>query len=296
MANKNLHKAKNDKNDEFYTQYEDIEKEILNYREHFYDQVVFMNANDSTDSQFWKFFYNNFNTLGLKKIIAVHYNEKYPTYKMEYSGVGSAQATPIGSNGDFRTPAMVEILKESDIVVTNPPFSLFKEYVEQLIEYDKKFIIVGNVNALTYSSIFPLIRSNQIWWGYSPRSMDFVIPSGEVKKVNAVWWSNLETTKRNEWLKLTESYDIDKYPLYDNYDVIEVGRVADLPYDYFGIMGVPITFIDKYNPQQFEIIGLLASAKYDSYIVGVNKIIDGDARPLINGKVKYARLLIRRKQ
>ena len=258
--NSNLSKAKTAKNDEFYTQITDIEKELKHYKEHFKNKVIFCNCDDPKHSNFWKYFHLNFNHFGLKKLIATHYHETEPTYKMEYTGGDDNDCeigvvTSLEANGDFRSHECIELLQEADIVVTNPPFSLFREYIAQLIEHDKKFICIGSQNAITYKEFFPLLKDNKVWLGYtSPK--EFKQPDKSIKKFgNISWFTNLDIIKRHETLDLIEKYTPEKYPTYDNYDAINVNKVLDIPVDYDGVMGVPITFMDKYNPKQFEIIG-----------------------------------------
>ncbi|MBE5885999.1 MAG: modification methylase [Lachnospiraceae bacterium] len=263
--NTNLHKAKDAKNDEFYTQISDIEKELKHYKGHFKGAVVFCNCDDPEWSNFWKYFHLNFEFLGLKKLITTHYETEKPSYKMEYEGGNDADCsvgtiTPLMQNGDFRSPECVELLKEADIVVTNPPFSLFREYVAQLMEYGKKFVVIGSMNAITYKEIFPLLKNNHMWLGCNSVK-EFVQPDGSIKKFgNILWFTNLDIAKRHEELDLIEKYSPEKYPKYDNYDAINVDKVTDIPCDYDGVMGVPITFLDKYNPEQFVIVGMSATA------------------------------------
>lgn len=259
--NSNLNSAKSAKNDEFYTKISDIENELKYYRNHFKDAVVFCNCDDPEWSNFWRYFHLNFEFLGLKKLITTHYDAKEPTYKMEYTGgsdndISVGTVTPLQQNGDFRSPECIELLKEADIVVTNPPFSLFRDYVEMLLDYEKKFLIIGNINAVSYERIFESMKSNNLWQGYtSPK--EFTTIDGTVQKFgNILWFTNLDIKKRHEELELIEYYDPEKYPKYVNYDAIEVSRVYNIPKDYSGNMGVPVSFMDKYNPDQFEIIGI----------------------------------------
>lgn len=281
MAKKaDLNTAKRAKKDEFYTQITDIEKEMRHYKEHFRDKVVFCNCDDPEYSNFWRYFQLNFYELGLKKLISTHYEESKPSYRMdivstdhgEQCGIPDYVKTPLIQNGDFRSPECIEILKEADIVITNPPFSLFREYIAQLVEYDKKFIILGNINCITYREVFPLIRDNKIWLGVSIHSGDreFRVPDSyplqasgfrvdeegnKYIRVKGVRWiTNLDYTQRHEDIPLFKSYNEEEYPKYVNYDAIEVGKTTDIPADYDGEMGVPITFLDKYNPEQFEIV------------------------------------------
>ena len=267
-----LIKAKEKKNDEFYTQLTDIEKELVHYRHHFKDAVVFCNCDDPEWSNFWKYFHLNFEFLGLKKLITTHYDPTEPTYKMEYEGGNDADITagtitPLKTNGDFRSPECIELLKQSDIVVTNPPFSLFREYIGQLMEYNKKFLIIGHQNAITYKEVFPLIKENKVWLGYGFKGgaahffspYEDIATAGDHKKdmirVSGVnWFTNLEIPKRNEDMDLVCHYSAEEYPTYHNYKAINVNKTSDIPDNYNGIIGVPITFLDKYNPEQFEII------------------------------------------
>ncbi len=270
-GNKNLHAANKAKNDEFYTQLTDIEKELKNYKEHFKDKIVFCNCDDPEYSNFWKYFSLNFDHLQLKKLIATHYETDKASYKLEMyrdeAGVHTEIKT-LKQNGDFRSPECIELLRGSDIVVTNPPFSLFREYVAQLMEYDKKFLIIGNMNAITYKEIFPLLKDNRIWLGINNGSHEFEVPDSYAKGTiridadgqkyaklgNIAWYTNLDNRKRHEDIILYRQYNEDAYPKYDNYDAINVNKTSDIPRDYDGVMGVPISFLDRYNPEQFEII------------------------------------------
>lgn len=312
--NSNLHAAKKAANDEFYTQLVDIENELKHYKDHFKGKVIFCNCDDPEESNFWKYFQLNFEFLGLKKLISTHFDDEKPSYKLELFGdidgdgrvtKGDIIRTPLKQNGDFRSPECIDILQETDIVVTNPPFSLFREYIAQLIEYNKKFIILGNNNAITYKEIFPLIKDNKLWLGYnSNKTLEFRVPddykfsreddNGKYGKVPAIsWFTNLETKKRTEDLLLFRTYNEKDYPKYDNYDAINVDKVKDIPMDYYGVMGVPATFLDSYNPNQFEIIN------------GIGRyacICDGTENPKgtygtdVNGEHKYFRILVKRKQ
>lgn len=324
-SNKNLHKAGKAKKDEFYTQLADIENELRHYKDQFRGKVVFCNCDDPKESNFVKYFSINFKELGLKKLIATHYKEANlfthePPYKLEYTGGKKGNRMPDSSefmtkmisDGDFRSKECIELLKEADIVVTNPPFSLFREYVAQLAEYNKKFLIIGNVNSITYKECFRLIKDNKMWLGASIHSGDreFQVPDDypleaagyrvdsdghkyiRVKGVR--WFTNLDYEERHEDLVLYKKYTSKEYPKYDNYNAINVDKTADIPVDYDEAMGVPITFLDKYNPDQFKIIGMSASAGYDANIVGLPKAGQfKDARPLINGKNTYARVFIK---
>lgn len=318
-GNKYLHQANKAKKDEFYTQMTDIEKELKYYKAHFKDKAVFCNCDDPEYSNFWEYFRLNFDHLGLKKLIATHYSEKGSSYKLELvrtiddNGDVSVEKikTPLNENGDFRSQECIDILKEVDLVVTNPPFSLFREYVAQLVEYQKQFIIIGNQNAITYKEVFSLIKNNKLWLGQNGnKTLEFKVPdsyplSGTKCRVDEngnkyvsvsgiQWFTNLDYAKRHEDLILYKTYNKEDYPMYDNYEAINVKFVNDIPKDYEGVMGVPITFLSKYNPEQFEILGLSASAGYNKDIVGIPFLGTKDARPLIDGKNTYARIFIRR--
>lgn len=324
MANKNLNQAKNAKKDEFYTQLVDIENELKHYKEHFKDKVVLCNCDDPRVSNFFHYFSYNFEKLGLKKLITTCYknqerdlfsqNDSERAIWLEYNGDKNNNRVPdpdeIGINyfegdGDFRSKECIELLRQADIVVTNPPFSLFREYVAQLIEYDKKFLIIGNVNATSYKEVFQLIKNEKMWLGASIHSGDreFGVPQdyplnaagfrvdekgNKFIRVKGVrWFTNLDYKERHENLILYKTYNPNDYPKYDNYDAINVDKTADIPADYNGAMGVPITFLDKYNPEQFEIKGI------DRYVEDNPKY---GHRFTINGKEIYARILIRRRQ
>jgi len=247
-ANSSLHAAKRAKNDEFYTQLTDIEKELQHYKPHFKGKVVLCNCDDPEWSGFWTYFSQNFAHLGLKKLISTHYEKGTTTYKLEFDGrlnsEGKAVVRQISlmGDGDFRSDECVGILHEADIVVTNPPFSLFREYVAQLVEHRKQFLIIGNQNAITYKETFKLIRGNQIWLGIS-KPKEFGQPDGTLKTFgNIGWFTNLSHKKRNEELILFRTYagNENLYPKYDNYDAIEVSKVTDIPVDYAGVMGYPL--------------------------------------------------------
>ena len=297
--NLNLHSARNAKKDEFYTQLSDIENELKHYRLYFKDKVVYCNCDDPRVSNFFKFFSKQFEFYGLKKLITTCYQNqqldlfsKHDSEKaiyLEYHGdQDEIDVKPLQGDGDFRSAECIEFLKEADIVVTNPPFSLFREYVAQLMEYDKKFLILGNMNAVTYKDIFPLIMQNKTWLGVSPSRMDFIKPCGAKNGVNACWFTNLPHENRNEELILYKRYSPEEYPHYDNYDAIEVSKTKNIPKDWSGAMGVPISFLDKYNSDQFEILGM------DRPLI---KDLTGKAsRFWINGKKIYARIVIRNRQ
>jgi len=322
--NKNLHKANVSKNDDFYTQLTDIEKELGYYKEHFKDKIVFCNCDDPEYSNFWNYFSLNFEFLGLKKLIATHFETKKPSYKLELvrdinkDGIINKLdtiKTKLKQNGDFRSPECIEILKEADIVVTNPPFSLFREYVAQLVEYNKKFLIIGNQNALTNKDVFELIKENKIWlgidnggtkWFKVPAHYD--ITTETRKKIEdgqkyfsmgtIVWLTNLDNKKRHEKLLLYKKYAPQEYPNYKNYKAINVDKVSDIPMDYKGIMGVPLTFLDKYNPEQFEIIGQTHSGDKSPEVESIRKDQQHRHRGIVEGenKEKYVRILIRNKK
>ena len=299
--NQNLGKARREKNDEFYTQLSDIENELWHYREHFRGKVVYCNCDDPRVSNFFRYFSLNFEALGLKRLITTCFkNQDADLFSrhdseravwLEYEGDKDGNrmpdpheiaVKPLKGDGDFRSAECVDLLREADIVVTNPPFSLFREYVAQLVEHRKKFLIVGNKNAITYKEIFPLIKDNSLWVGYTPMSKDMLfdlpedyaqelaatkkagssyrIVNGAVKgRSQSIWFTNLDHKKRHEELILYKRYSPEEYPHYDNYDAINVDKVANIPEDYDGVMGVPITFLDKHNPEQFEILGVTQS-------------------------------------
>ena len=286
MSNTNLKTAKKSKNDEFYTLMEDIEKELRYYTESFKGKVVYCNCDDYQQSNFYKYFYYNFHYLKLKKLITTGYksddNGLYAIYDGEIETNGK-----LNGDGDFRSEECIEYLKQADVVVTNPPFSLFRQYVKQLMDYNKKFIIIGNKNALTYKEVFSFIKENKLWLGISSPN-DFIQPSYAVKKSMAGltrWFTNIENKKRTQPIDLYKKYSFEEYPKYENFDAINVDKVADIPMDYDGIMGVPITFLDRYCPTQFEIIGIANSARY---------IGNFPCLTIINGKRIYNRILIKK--
>jgi hypothetical protein len=290
--NVNLHRAKKVKNDEFYTLYSDVEKEIKHYKKHLEDKTILFNCNDYEDNNFWKYFYNNFKELKIKKIISIRFMKNSSSYMLEFDGEETKRTELLG-DGDFRNAESIEILKKSDIVITNPPFSLFREYINQLVEYDKKFLIIGNFNSVLYKNVFELIKNNKIWIGVGTRSMNFLQQDGSIKNVNACWLTNLEHEKREKVLDLTKKFYDDEtaYKKYDNYDIIEVSKVNDIPYDYNKPMGVPINFLENYNPEQFEIIGC-------SYAFGepFGYHKEGKSfRVSIEGKEIYKRFFIQKK-
>lgn len=332
-TNKGFMAAKAGKNDEFYTRLPDIERELKNYKAHFKGKVVLSNCDDPWVSNFFVYFSQNFQKLKLKKLITTCYKNSQPNMfsehksdravYLEYTGTKNGDRVPtpqeIGTkplkgDGDFRSAECIELLKQSDIVITNPPFSLFREYVSQVVKYEKKFLIIGTWNAITYKEIFKLIKENKLWIGInSNRNFSgFIVPkhyplhgtearideNGDrvVSSNNTCWFTNMDIAKRHEDLVLYKTYNEDEYPTYDNYNAIEVSNVKDIPMDYSGVMGVPITFLQKYNPEQFEIVGCDYEVK-DGALPELVK--DGWAgkidRGYLKGQRKYARILIRRK-
>jgi len=345
--NKNLRKAKNAKKDEFYTQLVDIEKELKHYKGQFRGKVVYCNCDDPFESNFFKYFAANFNALRLKKLITTSYVKspivggQLPLFEMEGLKPSGKEpfkieikevtdinrngainlddveyllkhdkntAIPLKGDGDFRSDECIKLLKKADIVVTNPPFSLFREYVAQLIEYNKKFLIIGNTNALTYKEIFKLIKEDKFRTGYTNFNvgMFFVVPDDwehfhhidkDGKKIARVstscWFTNLEVEKHKQEITLYKKFNSEEYPKYDNYNAIEVSKVSEIPMDYRGAMGVPVTFIDKYNPDQFEILD--AIGRY-SMLTGPTEKTKGYYLTKINGKPKYARIIIKNKK
>ena len=306
MSNDNLNTAKKVKNNEFYTRYEDIDKELKHYN--LKGKSIYCNTDDYRKSNFVKYFVDNFNRLGIGKITATCLDNGDGAYMYQYDGINAIQRKLEG-NGDFRSAECVELLKQSDVVVSNPPFSLFREYMAQLMEYGKKFLIIGNMNVITYKEIFPLIKDNKIWLGVSIKSGDrkFYVPDNyplnasgcgidengkRFTCINSVrWFTNIDHKKNNPPLDLYKKYNPKDYPKYDNYDAINVNKTSDIPMDYDGVMGVPITFLDKYCPTQFEIAGLMSGGKGENLTNGN----DGRAKFYVNGKGVYARVLIRRK-
>jgi len=340
VLNSNLAAARKARQDEFYTQLPDIERELKHYRKHFKGKVVYLNCDDPRESEFFQYFSFNFEKLGLKKLIAACYksqdveqfskSDSERAVYLEYSGDKDGNRIPdpdeievrhFEGDGDFRSAESIALLEQADIVVTNPPFSLFREYVAQLIDHDKKFIIVGPKGAVTYKETFPLIMHNKMWVGYGFQSGNayfktshstdyakgvFDEQTGLVKFRNVTWFTNLDISKRHEELTLFKPYDPDQSPMYDNYDAIEISRVADIPVDYDGVMGVPITFLDVYSPAQFEIVGItdrgnefgLKTREYTK--ADTPNAGDLNRRAAIKQsdgilKSTYARLLIRRK-
>lgn len=338
--NVNLQTAKNTKNDEFYTTYETIENEIVHYIPHFVGKTVLCNCDDPFESNFCKYFLKNFNVLGLHRLICTSYcpssvidkqfslfDEDEPScvldkdmgYVLDVRRFSSSNEEisddevihflrmknvikKLNGNGDFRSEECIEYLKECDIVVTNPPFSLFKEFVADIRKYNKKFLIIGNQNAITYKEIFPLIQNNEVWTGYRFGEMKFKVPKySKPKKYrywvdengqkwrslgNAMWLTNLDNDRRHEFINMTRTYNPTDYPKYDNYDAINVKTIRDIPYDYDGIMGVPITIVNRYNSEQFEIIGEANHGSDNEFDL---------FKPTINGTEIFKRILIKRK-
>jgi len=340
MANKNsnLQTAKNKKDDEFYTTYETIENEVVHYASHFTDKTVLCNCDDPFESNFCKYFLKNFNILGLNRLICTSYCasavvgtqielfdnrnrvlNKDAGYVLDvgkfsdFAGVISDEEIAnflqtanvikkLDGNGDFRSAECIEYLKACDIVVTNPPFSLFKEFVTEIMKNHKKFLIIGNQNAITYKEIFPLIQNNEIWTGYRFGEMKFRVPQySKPRKYrywvdengqkwrsfgNAMWLTNIDNDRRHEYISMTKTYKPCDYPKYDNYDAINVKTIRDIPYDYYGTMGVPITIINRYNSEQFEIVGEANHGSDNEFDL---------FKPTIDGKEIFKRILIRRK-
>lgn len=326
-----LHAAKKAKKDEFYTQRVDIENELRHYKAHFKGKTVLCNCDDPRQSEFFKYFVENFEKLGLKKLVATCYKsqdvdlfsqgdcekaicqiyegDKNGNMRMDDDEINIRQ---LKGDGDFRSAECIEILKEADIVVTNPPFSLFREYVAQLVKFDRKFLIIGNVNAITYKEVFPLFMRNEMWLGASIHSGDrkFGVPkdyplnatgcgvdeNGQrfIRVKGVRWFTNLDYPQRHETLPLYKKYTPEEFPKYDNYDAINVNKTSDIPYDYDGVMGVPITFMDKYNPEQFEIIGATES-EGKGFSAGLWNPDSGIAQATINGAKVYKRIFIRRR-
>lgn len=273
--NKSLNRAKSKKNDEFYTLYNDIVKELRNYD--FNNMIIYCNC-DTINSSFFQFFYANFFELGIKKLICTCLGG----YKIEFNGHSLSKS--LLADGDFRSIECLNILKEADCVVTNPPFSLFREFVSSIMRYDKKFLIIGNMNAIKYKEIFPLIMYNKMWLGVN-YVHSFIQPNGEIKKFgNINWYTNLDNHKRHQMVDLCKLYNSKDYPKYDTYDAIECSKVSDIPKDYEGIIGVPISFLSKYNPKQFEIVGEFNHGSDNKFDL---------AKPIIKGKELYPRIAIK---
>ena len=344
--NRNLREAKRQKNDDFYTQLPDIENELKHYKQHFAGKVVYCNCDDPQISNFYKYFSLNFEALGLKKLITTCYRNQHMdlfsdhtsekaiwlecnqgTYEKGAYVPSDPVVRHLNGDGDFRSTECIELLKQADVVVTNPPFSLFREYVAQLVQYGKKFLVVGSQNAITYKEVFPLIKDNTMWLGLTPKGQDmlFDVPEGYAQELaanakegsayrvvegvikgrlgNAAWFTNLDHAKRHDELILYKRYSAEEYPAYDNYDAINVDRIAEIPMDWDGAMGVPVTFLDNYNPDQFEILGITdrkSPLQVKEYTKDVPNYSSLNRRGVvkINNTLKptYARILIKKKQ
>lgn len=319
-----MHQAKKAKKDEFYTRLIDIEHELRHYKKHFKGKTVYCNCDDPRISQFFVYFAERFEVLGLKKLVTTCYKNQDPdifsphdsekAVCLVYEGDKNTNRIvddeevllkPLNGDGDFRSEECISILKDADVVVTNPPFSLFREYIAQLIDYDRKFIVVGHQNAVKYKEIFPLIKENKIWLGYGFKGgaahfhtdyEDYASAAdrkeGMVRVSGVHWFTNLPIDKRNKPMILVKEYNPKDYPNYDNYDAIEVGKTKDIPKDYDGYMGVPITFLDKYNPDQFELLGFTNVNEINK---GIRHEGSETGNAVLNGQAKYSRILIRRK-
>lgn len=319
QKNKNLHAAKAAKNDEFYTQYNDIAEELKHYTKHFEGKTVFCNCDDPEWSKFWQYFVAKFESLKLKKLISTHYNmDGSPSYALTFEGQYGEDGKEITNrielkgNGDFRSEECIEFLKEADIVCTNPPFSSLRLYISQLIEYDKKFIIIGHQNAITYKEVFPLIKEGKIWLGngfqgnvgffkspYKDTAVASTHKEGLIRVSGVLWFTNLDIQKRHKPLILLQDYNIEDYPKYQNYDAINVDRTKDIPDFYDGVMGVPITFLEKHCPEQFEILDCREPAISLERLRKNPKFKEYKSRQIIVDDVlcqkTYHRLFIRRK-
>ena len=330
--NTSLNRANVAKKDEFYTQLSDIENELKHYHKHFEGKTVLCNCDDPRVSNFFHYFSYNFEKLKLKKLITTCYknkqmdlfsqNDSNRAIYLEYDGDKNNNRVPdrseiemhhLKGDGDFRSKECVEILKQSDIVVTNPPFSLFREYVAQLIKYNKRFLIIGNQNAAIYKEIFLLIKDNKIWFGYHVGDMSFKVPihfeprstrywqdegGQKWRSLGTIcWFTNLDVEKRHENLILYKTYSPQEYPSYDNYDAIDVDKVASIPTNYDGVMGVPLTFLNKHNPDQFEILGNDYNVRQGLLPELVKSDWDGKTdRGYINGNRLYSRIFIQHKR
>ncbi|MBC6442060.1 MAG: adenine-specific methyltransferase EcoRI family protein [Rhodobacteraceae bacterium] len=311
-----LNAAARARNDEFYTQLPDIEAELRHYPNAFRGKTVYCNCDDPRVSAFWHYFSHQFHHLGLKRLLATCYKNQNPNLfsrhdteqaiMLDYDGFRTGETTPrpedigiktLHGDGDFRSDECIALLQQADIVVTNPPFSLFREYVAQLVEHKKQFLIIGNVNAITYREVFPLIRENRVWLGYTGiTAKAYKCPDGDIKKMgNTCWFTNLPHHRRKEKLILYRPYTPQDYPTYDNYDAIEVSKVANIPADYDGVMGVPITFLDKYNPDQFEILGATES-EGRGFAGDLYDPTSGIAQAMAGGRRVFKRLFIRKRR
>lgn len=320
MSNKNLNTAKQEKKDEFYTLYEDISKEMCHYPSQFLGKVVYCNCDNPEWSAFWQYFHENFTALGLKRLVATFYEPASPVYKMVYEGgndadIAAGVKTPLTGNGDFRSEECIAVLDdETDIVVTNPPFSLFRDFINTLVNHHKSFLVIGNQNAITCKEIFPLFRDHILWYGASIHSGDrkFYVPDDYplvaagcgvdetgrrfVRVKGVRWFTNLDFPSRHKGVVLRESYSEEKYPVFDNYNAINVDKYSEIPEDYDGVMGVPITIMDFYNPEQFEIIGLSASWDETDRMKQLKRSNKYRDEPILNNKGKYKRVFIKKRQ
>ena len=290
----NLDKAKQAKNDEFYTHISDIDNELKHYKDILAGKTIYCNCDNPTKSNFVKWFYRRFNMLHLKRLIVTAYNKDgFGLYwDTDFSKVDvktiyisywiENDVRYLSGNGDFRSDECIELLKQADIVVTNPPFSLFREYVKVVMDNNKDFVIVGNINAITYKEFFPYIKDNKIGLGFTSGAKSFVRPNGEEKDVPICWYTTLPIDKHNDELVLFRKYTPEEYPKYDNYDAINVDKTCDIPADYDGVMGVPISFLNKYNPNQFQIIG-------NEYSLNIDR-----GRGYVSGKRMYSRIFIKK--
>lgn len=319
MSNENLRRADRVQDDEYYTMYSTISNTIPKFRDQFKDKVVYCNCDDPTSSAFWRYFHLNFEEFGLKKLISTHYDKTDPTYKMEYEGgddndIEAGVKTPLEGNGDFRNKECLELLDEADIVASNPPFSLFSEYITTLVEHNKRFIIIGNMNAVTYKEVFPMIRNNEIWIGANEKggsrkgnSLCFEVPEWyegrtinvdgiQMAQVSAWWFTNMDFKKRHDKYTFWKAFDSVEFPKYANYEVVECGDSHEFPDGYDGVVGVPISFLNGfYNPDQFEIIGM-AEDNGKGYS-GEAAMWDGtNPHCVVNGKNKFKRIFVRRRQ
>lgn len=291
-----LNNAKNVKNDEFYTQFIDIEKELKHYEKTFKNKIVYCCCDDYEISNFTKYFELNFDRLQLKKLISTCFNIKGKGKFSVRKNNGQILQGFLKDNGDFRSYEVIELLKEADIIVTNPPFSLFREFIDILIDSKKDFLVIGNSNAITYKNCFNYIMNNKMWLGQNCVRWFINTKGNLVEAVRSFWFSNINHQKRNTKMPLSKKYNSKDYIAYDNYKAIEVSKSKDIPFDYSGIMGVPITFLDKYNPQQFEIIGADYQVKSGELIAIKRSEWNGKVdRAYINGKRLYSRIFIRNK-
>lgn len=310
-GNTNLRAAQRLARDEFYTQLTDIERELQHYWAQLRGKTVLCNCDDPGTSQFFVYFRDHFHELGLQRLLASCVSRPELGQKAVYARFDGKKLSirPLKGTGDFRSAECLEILCQADVVVTNPPFSLFREFVPLLENHGKKFLVVGSQNAITYQEIFPLIQKNRLWLGFGFPSAaahfvnrcytDYAASTdhreGMIRVSGVQWFTNLDVEKRREFLPLVCRYSPRKFPRYENYDAIEVAHAAEIPRDWPGVMGVPITFLTKYNPDQFTILGLAASAKYRPELVGIPFKGTENAKPILNGKITYARIFIQKK-